>query len=222
MTEYDAALGLPVAFKKEVVVDSFPEVISRAGLTQLRCAETEKYAHVTYFFSGGREEPFPGEERKLIPSPRDVPTYDKKPQMSAPELAEEVARAILSNAFDFILVNFANPDMVGHTGNLDAAIAAVEAVDAGLSVLVGAVRDAGGALVLTADHGNCEQMIDAAGHPHTAHTTNRVPLVYVNDQDKAATLRPDGRICDVAPTLLELLGIPQPPAMTGVSLRKSR
>jgi 2,3-bisphosphoglycerate-independent phosphoglycerate mutase len=219
MTLYDAALALPVAFPKEVVRETFPEVIARAGLTQLRCAETEKYAHVTYFFNGGREAPFPGEERKLVPSPRDVPTYDKKPAMSAAGVADEVDRAVRSGGFDFVLLNFANPDMVGHTGDLPAAIEAVEAVDAGIGRIVAAVRDAGGALIVTADHGNCEQMKDADGHPHTAHTTNPVPLLYMNDADAGTTLRPGGRICDVAPTLLELLGLPQPAEMTGCSLR---
>jgi 2,3-bisphosphoglycerate-independent phosphoglycerate mutase len=218
MTEYDKTLNLPVAFPKEEVTDSFGEIISRAGLRQLRCAETEKYAHVTYFFSGGRELPFEGEDRVLVPSPRDVATYDQKPEMSAPGVTQEVVSAIRGGTYDFILVNFANPDMVGHTGQLDAAIHAVEAVDAGLGAIMDAVRDAGGALLVTADHGNCEQMKDAQGHPHTAHTTNPVPLYYFDEADRSATLRPGGRICDVAPTMLALLGLPQPEAMTGHSL----
>jgi 2,3-bisphosphoglycerate-independent phosphoglycerate mutase len=218
MTEYDKALRLPVAFPKETVADSFGELVSRAGMKQLRCAETEKYAHVTYFFSGGREEPFEGEDRALVPSPRDCATYDLRPEMSAPGVAREVVAAIEGGKYDFILVNFANPDMVGHTGKLDAAVAAVEAVDAGLGLIMDAVRRAGGALVVTADHGNCEQMKDASGQPHTAHTLNPVPLYYMNDADRAALLRPGGRICDVAPTLLEILGMPQPEAMTGRSL----
>lgn len=218
MTEYDAALKLPVAFKKDDVADSFGEVISRAGLTQLRVAETEKYAHVTYFFSGGREPPFAGEDRKLVPSPRDVATYDEKPEMSAAGVTAEVVGAIESGKYDFILVNFANPDMVGHTGNLEAAIRAVETIDAGIGAIVSALRGAGGALLLTSDHGNCEQMKDAAGNPHTAHTTNPVPLYYMNDADRDAKLRSGGRICDVAPTMLELLGLPAPAAMTGQSL----
>jgi 2,3-bisphosphoglycerate-independent phosphoglycerate mutase len=217
MTEYDPALKIPVAFPREVVADSFGEVVSRAGMTQLRCAETEKYAHVTYFFSGGREEPFEGEARVLVPSPRDVATYDQKPEMSAPGVADEVVKAVESGKYDFILVNFANPDMVGHTGKLDAAISAVEAVDAGLGRIMAAVRDKGGALLVTADHGNCEQMKDDKGQPHTAHTTNPVPFYYMNDADKGAKLRP-GRIADVAPTMLELLGLPKPEAMTGRSL----
>lgn len=219
MTEYDASLGLPVAFPKESVLESFPEIVSRAGLTQFRCAETEKYAHVTYFFNGGREEPFPGEERKLVPSPRDVATYDQKPQMSAAGVADEVERAIDSGKFDFILVNFANPDMVGHTGVLPAAIAAVEAVDVGIGRIAAAVRRAGGALIVTADHGNCETMVDETGGPHTAHTTNPVPLHYANEADPGVALRSGGRICDVAPTMLELMGLPQPAVMTGRSLR---
>ncbi|WP_437318618.1 2,3-bisphosphoglycerate-independent phosphoglycerate mutase [Sorangium sp. So ce385] len=219
MTEYDAALKLPVAFPKDEVTDSFPEVISRAGLTQLRCAETEKYAHVTYFFNGGREETFPGEDRKLVPSPRDVATYDKKPEMSAAGVASEVVAAIKSGKYDFILVNFANPDMVGHTGILEAAIHAVEAVDKGIGDIADAVREAGGAMMITADHGNCEQMKDDQGNPHTAHTLNPVPLYYLNKHDAGVVLRSGGRICDVAPTMLEILGIPQPAAMTGRSLR---
>jgi 2,3-bisphosphoglycerate-independent phosphoglycerate mutase len=218
MTEYDATLGLPVAFPKEVVVDSFGELVSRAGLRQLRCAETEKYAHVTYFFSGGREQPFEGEDRQLVPSPRDVATYDLKPEMSAAGVASAVVAAIEQGTYDFILVNFANPDMVGHTGKLEAAIQAVEAVDAAVGAIMNAVRAAGGALLVTADHGNCVQMKDEKGQPHTAHTTNPVPLYYFNEADRTVALRPGGRICDVAPTMLELLGLPQPEAMTGRSL----
>ena len=218
MTEYDAALALPVAYPKERVVDSFGELVSRAGLTQLRCAETEKYAHVTYFFSGGREPPFDGEDRVLIPSPREVATYDLKPEMSAAGVTRAVVQAIESGKYDFILVNFANPDMVGHTGMLAPAIHAVEAVDVAVGAIMDAVRAGGGALLVTADHGNCEQMIDENGHPHTSHTLNPVPLYYMNESDKGARLRDGGRICDVAPTMLQILGLPQPEAMTGVSL----
>jgi 2,3-bisphosphoglycerate-independent phosphoglycerate mutase len=219
MTTYDATLGLPVAYAKESYPNIFPEVIARAGLKQMRCAETEKYAHVTYFFNGGREEPFEGEDRKMIPSPKDVATYDKKPEMSAAAVAESVVAAIRSEKYDFVLVNFANPDMVGHTGVLQAAIQAVEAVDAGLGRIVDAVRACGGALLVTADHGNCELMRDpATGQPHTAHTLNPVPLIYVTDADKGARIMPGGRICDVAPTMLDILGMPQPREMTGHSL----
>jgi 2,3-bisphosphoglycerate-independent phosphoglycerate mutase len=219
MTTYDRSLGLPIAFAKETYPDIFPEVIAKAGLSQFRCAETEKYAHVTYFFNGGREEPFPGEERQMIPSPRDVPTYDKKPEMNAAAVADAVVSAVEQARFDFILVNFANPDMVGHTGFLGAAIEAVEAVDAALGRIVAAVDAQGGALIITADHGNCELMKDpASGMPHTAHTTNPVPLLYVNEADRGVRVRPGGRICDVAPTMLELLGIEQPAAMTGQPL----
>lgn len=222
MTEYDAALNLPVAFTKEDVKETFGEIIARAGLTQLRCAETEKYAHVTYFFSGGREKPFEGEDRKLVPSPRDVATYDQKPQMSAPEVAAEVAAAVTAQNYDFILVNFANPDMVGHTGNLEAAIHAVETIDAGVGLIADAVKAAGGALIITSDHGNCELMRDDHGRPHTAHTTNPVPLYYINDGDLDVTLRSGARIADVAPTMLEILGLPVPEAMTGRSLRTAK
>ncbi len=219
MTTYDSKLGLPIAFPKETYPDIFPEVIARAGLTQFRCAETEKYAHVTYFFNGGREEPFTGEERQLIPSPKDVATYDHKPEMAANAVADAVVQAVESGKFDFIVVNFANPDMVGHTGVLDAAISAVETVDAGIGRIAEAVRATGGALLITADHGNCELMIDpATGAPHTAHTLNPVPIVYVNDADRQRKIRSGGRICDVAPTMLELMGLPQPSAMTGSTL----
>jgi 2,3-bisphosphoglycerate-independent phosphoglycerate mutase len=223
MTTYDGSFGLPVAFPKETYANIFPEVVARAGLAQFRCAETEKYAHVTYFFNGGREEPFEREERKMLPSPKDVATYDQKPEMSAAAVADATADAIRSGRFDFVLVNFANPDMVGHTGMLDPAIRAVEAVDAGLAKIVDATRARGGALLITADHGNCELMKDpATGQPHTSHTLNRVPLLYVNDADRQAKLRAGGRICDVAPTMLELLGLPQPAEMTGVSLFAGR
>jgi 2,3-bisphosphoglycerate-independent phosphoglycerate mutase len=219
MTTYDSTLGLPIAFPKETYANVFPEVIARAGYKQFRCAETEKYAHVTYFFNGGREEPFAGEDRKMLPSPKDVPTYDQKPEMSAAAVAQSVVEAIQSDKYDFVLVNFANPDMVGHTGVLDAAIHAVEAVDAGVGKIVEAARARGGAVLITADHGNCELMKDpATGQPHTAHTMNPVPIVYVNDGDRSAALRGGGRICDVAPMMLELLGLPQPKEMTGRSL----
>jgi 2,3-bisphosphoglycerate-independent phosphoglycerate mutase len=219
MTTYDTTFGLPIAFPKEAYPNVFPEVIARASYKQFRCAETEKYAHVTYFFNGGREEPFDGEDRKMLPSPKDVPTYDKKPEMSAAAVAQSVVEAIGSDKYDFVLVNFANPDMVGHTGVLDAAIRAVEAVDVGVGKIVEAARTRGGAVIITADHGNCELMRDpASGQPHTAHTLNPVPLLYVNDADSRAQLRGGGRICDVAPTMLELLGLPQPKEMTGRSL----
>jgi 2,3-bisphosphoglycerate-independent phosphoglycerate mutase len=219
MTTYDAKLGLPIAFPKESYPDIFPEVLAGAGLTQFRCAETEKYAHVTYFFNGGREEPFHGEERQMIPSPKDVPTYDHKPEMSAAGVADAVVKAVEKDAFDFILVNFANPDMVGHTGVLPAAITAVEVVDQAIGRIADAIRAKGGALIITADHGNCEQMLDPeTGDPHTAHTLFPVPIVLIDDQRKGVKLRDKGRICDVAPTMLELLGLPQPEAMTGKSL----
>lgn len=219
MTTYDSKFGLPIAFPKESYPDIFPEVIARAGLTQFRCAETEKYAHVTYFFNGGREAVFTGEEREMIPSPKDVPTYDHKPQMSAAAVADSVVKAIESGKFDFVLVNFANPDMVGHTGVLPAAIEAVEVVDAGVGRIADAVRKQGGAMFVTADHGNCELMKDPkTGDPHTAHTLNPVPLLYVNDHDLGAKVRTGGRICDVAPTMLEIMKIDIPAAMTGFSL----
>ncbi len=219
MTTYDGTFGLPIAFPKETYANIFPEVIARAGLTQFRCAETEKYAHVTYFFNGGREEPFEGEDRKMLPSPKEVATYDQKPEMSAAAVAQATQEAIRSGKYDFVLVNFANPDMVGHTGMLDAAIHAVETVDVGVSAIVEAARSQGGAVIITADHGNCELMRDpATGQPHTSHTLNPVPLLYVNDADRNATLRTGGRICDVAPMMLQLLGLPQPAEMTGKSL----
>lgn len=219
MTTYDSKLELPIAFPKEKYPDIFPEVVANAGLTQFRCAETEKYAHVTYFFNGGREEPFAGEERTMIPSPKDVATYDEKPEMGAAGVADAVVKAVESASFDFIVVNFANPDMVGHTGKLDAAITAVEVVDKGIGRIADAVRAKGGALIITADHGNCELMKDpVTGQPHTAHTLNPVPLLYVDDSGTDKKIRSGGRICDVAPTMLELMGLNVPAAMTGHSL----
>ena len=198
---------------------SFGEVIASAGLTQLRCAETEKYAHVTYFFNGGREDVFPGEERKMLPSPKDVATYDEKPAMSADAVADAVVAAVETGKFDFILVNFANPDMVGHTGMLGPAIEAVETVDRGVGRIADAILAKGGALIVTADHGNCELMKDpVSGNPHTAHTLNPVPLLYVNDGDRDVAVKDGGRICDVAPTMLHLLKLPVPAVMTGHDL----
>jgi 2,3-bisphosphoglycerate-independent phosphoglycerate mutase len=219
MTTYDRSFPLSVAFAKETYSDIFPEILARYGKTQFRCAETEKYAHVTYFFNGGREEPFAGEQRELIPSPRDVKTYDERPEMSEPKVAAAASSAIRSGKYDFVLVNFANPDMVGHTGMLEPAIRAVEAVDSGVGAIVDAARAVGGAVIITADHGNCELMRDPiTGAPHTAHTVNPVPLLYVNDRHQDAKIRSGGRICDVAPTMLRLMGLPQPNAMSGVPL----
>ncbi len=219
MTTYDRSLPLPVAFPKDILDETFGEVVSRAGLRQFRCAETEKYAHVTYFFNGGREEPFTGEDRKMLASPKDVATYDLAPQMSAQAVTDAVVAAIETGTYDFVLVNFANPDMVGHTGVLSAAVEAVQAVDAGIGAIVRAAGSRGGAVIVSADHGNCELMRDpVTGHPHTAHTTNPVPFLYVNDADPGRSIRAGGRLCDVAPTMLRLLGLPQPAAMTGVDL----
>jgi 2,3-bisphosphoglycerate-independent phosphoglycerate mutase len=219
MTTYDARFGLPVAFPKEKFSNIFPEIVARAGMKQFRCAETEKYAHVTYFFNGGREEPFDGEDRKMLPSPKDVATYDHKPEMSAAGVAEAVREAVASGKYDFVLVNFANPDMVGHTGVLDAAIHAVEAVDAGVGKIVDAVLAQGGAVAITADHGNCELMKDpGTGQPHTAHTLNPVPFIFVDRDERGLKIKPGGRLCDVAPTMLDAMHLPQPAEMTGHSL----
>jgi len=219
MTEYSAELTplFPALFPPETLTDVLGEVVAGAGLRQLRIAETEKYAHVTYFFNGGRETPFPGEERILVPSPK-VATYDLKPEMSAPEVTQRVIAAIEGGGFDLIVLNYANPDMVGHTGKLEAAVAAVEAVDRGLGAVEKAVRAAGGTLLVTADHGNCELMRDPlTGGPHTAHTTNPVPALLAGVPGARAA-RDRGRLADVAPTLLGLLGLPQPAAMTGQPL----
>jgi 2,3-bisphosphoglycerate-independent phosphoglycerate mutase len=216
MSEYSTELSrfLRTLFPPEDLQDTFGEVVARAGLTQLRIAETEKYAHVTFFFNGGREAEFPGESRILVPSPK-VATYDLKPEMSAPEVTDKLVAAIDRGRFDVVVVNYANTDMVGHTGDIAAAIKAVEAVDQCLGRLADAVTRAGGTLLITADHGNAEMMRDAAtGQPHTAHTLNPVPLLLVNPPAGVTGLR-DGRLADIAPTLLALLGLPQPAAMTG-------
>ncbi|MGH8063331.1 MAG: 2,3-bisphosphoglycerate-independent phosphoglycerate mutase [Pseudoxanthomonas sp.] len=217
LTEYDAKLPAAVAFGPDDLHHTLGELVAEAGLTQLRVAETEKYAHVTFFFSGGREEPFGGEERILVPSPR-VATYDLQPAMSLPELTAKLVDAIGSDRFDVIVCNIANPDMVGHSGDLQAAILAAQAVDIAIGAVDAAVRARHGALVITADHGNLEMMRDPiTGQPHTAHTVGPVPLVYVGERENAS-LRSGGALRDVAPTLLDLLGLPQPAEMTGRSL----
>ena len=218
MTQYDASLNVPIAFPAQNLDDTLGEVIGRAGLLQLRIAETEKYAHVTYFFNGGKEEPNPGEDRSLIPSPK-VATYDLLPEMSAPEVRDEVIRRIDWGRYDLIVLNFANPDMVGHTGIFDAAVKAVEVVDGCVGAVVDEIQKKGGAVLLTADHGNAEKMRDeATGQPHTAHTTNPVPFTLIINDGQKYSLREDGILADIAPTALHLLHVPQPKAMSGKSL----
>ena len=219
LMEYDEELHAPFAFELPSLHNGLSQVVSEAGLKQYHTAETEKYAHVTYFFNLQREEPFPGEERLLVPSPK-VATYDLQPEMSAPALTEKTVGRLLSHDDSFVLLNYANPDMVGHTGVIPAAVAACEAVDAGLGRLLEAVLTRHGAALVIADHGNAEQMLTPSGTPYTAHTTNPVPCVLVSDDPALADvrLRPGGALCDVAPTVLDLLGLPQPPEMTGASL----
>ncbi len=218
MTQYDATLNAPVAFPAENLTDTLGEVVSRAGLKQLRIAETEKYAHVTYFFNGGKEEVNPGEDRVLIPSPK-VATYDLQPQMSAYEVRDELLARLDSGRYDLVVLNFANPDMVGHTGIFEAAVKAVEVVDGCVGEIVNRILSLGGAVLLTADHGNAEKMQDSdTGQPHTAHTTNPVPFTLITSDRKSYCLREDGILADVAPTALELMHIPQPEAMTGRTL----
>ena len=219
MTEYDKTFGLPVAYAPEALTEIFPEIVSHAGLKQLRCAETEKYAHVTFFFNGGRETVFPGEDRILVPSPRDVKTYDQKPEMSAPEVCEKLVQAIGTGQYGFVLVNFANPDMVGHTGVLDAAVKAVKVVDQCIGRLWQAAKAQRMAMLVTADHGNCEMMIDPqTGGPHTAHTLGPVPFILADPDFRGAKLRPKGVLADVAPTALQVMGLPQPKEMKGLGL----
>ena len=216
-TTYDETMpNVHIAFKKELLKNTFGEVVSDNGLTQLRIAETEKYAHVTFFFNGGREKQFKGEDRILVPSPK-VETYDMKPEMSAYEVTEKVVEAIKSDKYDCIILNYANPDMVGHTGSLSAAIKAVETIDECIKKVVKAINAKKGTLLITADHGNAEQMIDyKTGEPHTAHTTNPVPLILITE-NKNLKLK-SGRLADLAPTMLEIMNIPKPKEMTGNSL----
>jgi 2,3-bisphosphoglycerate-independent phosphoglycerate mutase len=218
LTEYDATyadLGARVIFGPESLQNNLGQIIAAAGLNQLRAAETEKYPHVTFFFNSGIEEPNPGEDRYLAISPKEVPTYDKKPQMSAPDLTFEVLRRLEN--YDVVIMNYANPDMVGHTGVVEAGIHACETIDLGVRLIVEKVLELGGKLFITADHGNCEQMRNADGSPHTAHTTNLVHGIYVAaDADQHTVI--DGKLADIAPTLLALLGVKQPPEMTGHSL----
>ena len=219
MTQYDKTFGdlLQVAYPPETLANTLGEYLSKCGKTQLRIAETEKYAHVTFFFNGGVEAPNSGEDRCLIPSPK-VATYDLKPEMSAYEVAEEAVRRVNSGKYDAMILNFANPDMVGHTGVMEAATAAVHAVDACVDQVVQAILSTGGRCIITADHGNAERMFDEEGGPFTAHTTNPVPCILVDAQRMNVKLRQGGRLCDLAPTLLELMGLPVPGEMTGKSL----
>lgn len=220
MTQYSDTLVqyMGVLFPPENLTHVLGQIVSDAGLKQLRAAETEKYPHVTYFLNGGQEEPFPGEDRILVHSPK-VATYDLQPEMSAPELTAKIVDAINSAKYDLIVVNFANPDMVGHTGKLDAAIKAVEAVDRSLGQIVSAIKKQNGALIITADHGNCEIMVDPkTGEPHTQHTLDRVPVILEGVSD--VQLR-DGRLSDIAPTILQLMHLPQPKEMTGKTLIKN-
>ncbi len=219
MTQYDETFtNIHVAYEPQVLTNTFGEYISKLGKKQLRIAETEKYAHVTFFFNGGVEYPNENEDRVLIPSPK-VATYDMKPSMSAFEVTDEVERRIASGEYDVIILNYANCDMVGHTGVMEAAIEAVETVDKCVGRVVEAVRARGGKVIVTADHGNAEQMIDyETGEPHTAHTSNPVPFILIDDTRKNVTLREGGRLADIIPTMLELMGLDKPEEMTGESL----
>jgi 2,3-bisphosphoglycerate-independent phosphoglycerate mutase len=214
-TIYDEEFDLPAVYGSVEITRPFGELVGGAGLKQLRIAETEKYAHVTYFFNGGREEPFPGEDRILVPSPKDVPTYDLKPEMSAIEVTDRLIEALERESYAFVLVNYANPDMVGHTGMIPAAVRAVEVVDACLDRVTAAVLARGGTLLITSDHGNSEQMVDPeTGTPHTAHTTNPVPVLWVVDPAEGRGVI-DGGLSDVAPTLCKLTQLEVPEEMTG-------
>ena len=219
LTEYDESYGCPAVFPPERLENVLGSVVSAAGRNQLRIAETEKYPHVTYFFNGGEETPFEGEDRVIVPSPK-VATYDLQPEMSAPKVTEEVVARLKD--YDLVILNFANPDMVGHTGVVEAAVNAVQTIDASLEKVIDEVTKLGGKALITADHGNCDQMIKADGSPHTAHTTNLVHLIYVGE-DSAEVELGDGKLADLAPTLLDMLGVEQPEEMTGKSLiiRKS-
>lgn len=216
MTLYDKTIDAPVAFKPQHLNNTLGEVLSRLGIRQLRLAETEKYAHVTFFFNGGVEAPNPGEDRILIPSPK-VATYDQKPEMSAIEVTDTFLEQLATDKYQIIIMNYANADMVGHTGDMAAAVKAVETVDQCLGRVVEAVLDKQGTVIITADHGNAEEMLDPQGHPHTAHTTDPAPFILINRDLKQVKIHP-GILADIAPTMLALMGIPKPPEMTGSSL----
>jgi 2,3-bisphosphoglycerate-independent phosphoglycerate mutase len=219
MTRYDKNFSLPVVIPPESLDNILANVMAQANLRNLRVAETEKYAHVTYFFNGGIEQPFPGEDRVLVPSPK-VATYDLKPEMSAAGIAEAVVKAVNDSPFDVIIVNFANADMVGHSGKIEPTVKAVETVDACLARIESAVRAKGGAMLITADHGNAEMMIDpVTGGPHTAHTTNPVPFIVISENARQFTLKPNGSLRDISPTILGMLGLDEPKDMTGKDLR---
>jgi len=219
-TEYDERFELPVAFKSSSPKNTLGEAVSHAGLAQLRIAETEKYAHVTFFFNGGEEKLFPKEDRILVPSPRDVPTYDKKPEMSAAEVTAKLLAAMEKKAYSLIVLNYANGDQVGHTGDFEAARKAVATIDESVGRVIETAAKTGYDVLITADHGNCEQMVDEGGRPHTQHTTNPVPLLLVSRRFQKAHLS-NGRLCDLAPTILEILGLAVPKEMTGQSLLES-
>jgi 2,3-bisphosphoglycerate-independent phosphoglycerate mutase len=218
MTQYDESFKVPVAYPPRDIRKILGEIASQAGIRQLRIAETEKYAHVTYFFNGGEEAKFPGEERILIPSPKDVPTYDLKPEMSARQVTEALVKQLREQDIGLVIANYANADMVGHTGNFQAAVRACEVIDECIGKVADAAMRKNGKMIITADHGNIEQLIDYdTGMPHTAHTTNRVPVILVDEERRKSRLNP-GTAIDVAPTVLQLLGLPQPKEMTGHSL----
>jgi 2,3-bisphosphoglycerate-independent phosphoglycerate mutase len=222
MTRYDKSFSLPVVIPPESMANILANVMGGMNLRNLRVAETEKYAHVTYFFNGGVETPFPGEERVMVQSPK-VATYDLKPEMSAAGIADAVVKATEDGTFDVVIVNFANADMVGHSGKIEPTVKAVEVVDSCLARIEKAVRAKGGAILITADHGNAEMMIDpATGGPHTAHTTNPVPFIVVSDDAKQFTLKPNGSLRDISPTLLGIMGLDEPKEMTGADLRVLR
>ncbi len=218
LTEYDATFDVPVAFAQFSMARIVAEVVSEAGKTMLKTAETEKYPHVTYFFNGGREPPYPGEERRLVPSQK-VATYDLAPEMSAAGITDVLCASLDAREHDFTLCNFANADMVGHTGSMDATIRAVETIDRSLTRIVESARRSGTRLLITADHGNAEMMIDpATGGPHTAHTSNPVPIIFMDPDGREPELRGGGALCDVGPTVLTMLGVETPPEMTGIDL----
>jgi 2,3-bisphosphoglycerate-independent phosphoglycerate mutase len=222
MTRYDKNFSLPVVIPPESMANILANVMGGMNLRNLRIAETEKYAHVTYFFNGGVEAPFPGEERVMVQSPK-VATYDLKPEMSAEGIADAVVKATEDGTFDVVIVNFANADMVGHSGKIEPTVKAVEVVDACLARIEKAVRAKGGSILITADHGNAEMMIDpATGGPHTAHTTNPVPFIVIAENSKEFTLKPNGSLRDISPTLLGMMGLDEPKEMTGADLRVLR